>query len=170
MRPLLYKTFGILVVSKSLTIASPFFLKIAVNALATATAVNLGTALLGIGLFGMTRIGSSVLHEIRMVQIQELIQTGIKKISLASFTHLHSLDLTFHKLSSKTTVFAINRAIRSIENGLRFLLGFFMPVVGEFVLLSGMLYFYCGPYYLANMFGTLAIYTVFSKEYSKLRK
>ncbi len=44
---------------------------------------------------------------------------------MASFGHLHKLDLNYHKSSSKNTVFGINRALRSIDSGLRFFLGFF---------------------------------------------
>ncbi len=45
------------------------------------------------------------------------------------------LDIYFHKISSKNTVFAINRAIRSIESALRLTMGFFAPVAFEFILL-----------------------------------
>jgi ABC-type transport system involved in Fe-S cluster assembly fused permease/ATPase subunit len=74
-----------------------------------------------------------------MNQIAEIIQQGIQKISVHSFNHLHALDIYFHKISSKNTVFAINKAIRSIESALRFTLGFFTPVAFEFILLCGTL-------------------------------
>jgi ABC-type transport system involved in Fe-S cluster assembly fused permease/ATPase subunit len=80
------------------------------------------------------------------------------------------LDLAFHKTSSKNTVFAINRALRSIESGLRFGLGFFTPIAIEFFLLCGMLQFYCGPKYLGNMLFTLSIYTLFTKRVSDYRR
>jgi ABC-type transport system involved in Fe-S cluster assembly fused permease/ATPase subunit len=83
---------------------------------------------------------------------------------------LHALDIYFHKISSKNTVFAINKAIRSIESALRFTLGFFTPVAFEFLLLCGMLQFYCGAPYLANMLVTLSVYTIFSKKYSTYRQ
>lgn len=80
------------------------------------------------------------------------------------------MDIYFHKISSKNTVFAINKALRSIESALRFSLGFFAPVAFEFLLLCGMLQFYCGTPYLANMLVTLSLYTAFSKQYSKYRQ
>lgn len=83
---------------------------------------------------------------------------------------MHTLDIDFHKTSSKNTVFAINRAIRSIETGLRFSLGFFTPVAIEFVMLCGMLSVFCGPKYLANMIFVLSIYTYFSKRFSDVRR
>ena len=159
----------LLTLSKSLAIASPFFLKITVNALAEASKMDLNLAILGIIGFAATRIFSTLFHEMRMINITEIIQTGIQKISLRSFQHLHELDIYFHKISSKNTVFAINKALRSIESALRFTLGFFAPVAFEFLLLCGTLQFYCGTPYLANMLVTLTLYTVFSKEYSKFR-
>jgi ATP-binding cassette, subfamily B, heavy metal transporter len=105
-----------------------------------------------------------------MNQISEIIQLAVKKISARSFNHMHSLDIYFHKISSKNTVFAINKAIRSIESVLRFTLGFFTPVAFEFILLCATLQLYCGTPYLANMLITLSLYTVFSKQYSTYRQ
>ena len=90
----------------------------------------------------------------------------MRKISFDAFKHLHALDLNFHKTSSKNTVFAINRAVRSIESAMRFTLGFFTPVAVEFILLCGMLQFYCGPQYLGNMLVTLGLYAYYSKTFS----
>ena len=104
-----------------------------------------------------------------MIYIARFIQDGVKRVSKQAFTHLHKLDMNFHKVSSKNTVFAINRAIRSIESGMRFAVGFFSPIAFEFILLCGMLQFYCGPIYLANMLATLGLYAHFTKTYSKKR-
>ena len=59
--------------------------------------------------------------------------------------------------------------MKSIETALRFSLGQFAPVAFEFFLLSGTLFFFCGPIYMANMFVTLTAYTIFSKKYSVYR-
>lgn len=155
--------------SKSLAVASPFFIKIAVNALAEASKMDFSLACMAIVGFGVTRIMSSVFQELRMNQISEIIQLGIQKVSVRAFTHLHALDIYFHKISSKNTVFAINKAIRSIESALRFTLGFFAPVAFEFLLLCLTIQFYFGTPYLANMLVTLSLYTVFSKKYSTYR-
>jgi ABC-type transport system involved in Fe-S cluster assembly fused permease/ATPase subunit len=58
---------------------------------------------------------------------------------------MHNLDLTFHRTSSKNTVFAVNKAVLAMDSGLRFLVGFVAPIVVEFSLVCGMLAFYCGP-------------------------
>jgi ABC-type transport system involved in Fe-S cluster assembly fused permease/ATPase subunit len=104
-----------------------------------------------------------------MNYITEMIQVGIKKLSSASFKHLHKLDLNYHKTSSKNTVFGINRALRSIDGGLRFLLGFFAQMAIEFLFLCGTLYFCCGKKYLFNMLVTFVAYTLFTNKYSENR-
>ena len=136
---LLFKSSLLIVASKSLAIASPWFLKSVVDSMAIVGSMDFNVAAIGIGLFGASRLFSTILQETRMLQISKFIQHGIRKISFDSFQHLHSLDLNYHKTSSKNTVFAINRALRSIDSGLRFTLGFFTPVAVEFFLLCFML-------------------------------
>ena len=91
-------------------------------------------------------------------------------MSHEAFTHLHNLDLNYHKTSSKNTVFGINRAIRSIESALRFSFGFATPIVVEFTLLCGMVGTYLGPVYLGNMLVTLGLYAYYSKYISDARR
>jgi ABC-type transport system involved in Fe-S cluster assembly fused permease/ATPase subunit len=160
----------LILASKGLAIASPWFLKAVVDGMALGTGVDLKMAFLGIGAFGATRVLSNLLSEWRMWQITKIIQAVTKKISFNAFTHLHSLEIDYHKTSSKNTVFAINRAIRSIESASRFVFGFFTPVAVEFVMLCAMLQFYCGPKYLVNMLITLSLYTYFSKAVSETRR
>ena len=160
----------LILASKGLAIASPWFLKGVVDGMAAGGSVNVMTLWYGIGAFGLTRLLATASQEWRMHMIADFIQRGVRRISYDAFTHLHALDLNFHKTSSKNTVFAVNRAIRSIESALRFVLGFFTPVAVEFVMLCGMLFYMCGPVYLGNMLVTLAAYTYFSKTFSDKRR
>ncbi|CDW83458.1 metal abc transporter permease [Stylonychia lemnae] len=169
-KSILYKSTLLLALSKSLAIASPFFLKYTVNAISLGAQMDINMACLGIIGFGTARILSTVFQEIRMKQIADIIQIGAKNVSMQAFKHLHELDIYFHKVSSKNTVFAINRAIRSIESALRFTLGFFAPVGFEFVLLCGTFQLYFGFPYLANMLVTLGFYTILTKKYSTYRQ
>ena len=63
----------LLALSKTLTIVSPFFLKIAVNALAEVSKMDFHTACLAIVAFGSARILSSVFQEFRMNSIAQII-------------------------------------------------------------------------------------------------
>lgn len=86
------------------------------------------------------------------------------------FQHVHGLDLLFHKTSTKTTLYAVNKALDSIENSIRFIAGFLTPLVMEFVFISALIGGYFGPLYLLNMWGMLGAYTLFTKQYSKKRQ
>ena len=166
---LFYKSTALLLAAKGLAIASPYILKIVVDTMSVPGAMDFKMAAAGILLVGLTRVSSTAFQEWRMMQIARLIQDGVRRVATRSFEHMHTLDLNFHKVSSKNIVFGINRALRSIESGLRFAVGFFAPIAFEFILLCGMLQFYCGPLYLANMLATLALYARFTSICSKKR-
>ena len=166
---LAYSSTALLLAAKGLAIASPYILKVVVDAMAVPGAVDFQMVATGILLGGLTRVLGSLFQEWRMVQIARLIQEGVRRVASKSFTHMHTLDLNFHKASSKNTVFGINRALRSIESGLRFSIGFFAPIAFEFILLCGMLQFYCGSLYLLNMLATLGLYARFTSTSSKRR-
>ena len=56
---------------------------------------------------------------------------------------MHNLDLSFHRTSSKNTVFAVNRALTAMDNAMRFVVGFVGPIALEFSLVVGMMGLYC---------------------------
>ena len=58
-KSLFYKSMLMILASKGLTILSPWFLKGVVDSMALGTNVNLNTAFLGIGAFGLTRFLST---------------------------------------------------------------------------------------------------------------
>lgn len=139
MKKILRNSCILIAASKGLAVASPWFLKGVIDAMSIGGTLNLSHIWFGIGAFGLTKLLSTATQEYRMLLVTDFIQRGLRRLSFDAFTHLHALDLNFHKTSSKNTVFAINRAIRSIESALRFTLGFFTPVAVEFLLLCGML-------------------------------
>jgi len=169
-RKMFYLAMGSMVLSKGLALGAPYCLKIAVNALATANATNLNLALAAVLGFGVCRAFSSIFHEIRMSLVVKIMREAIQKLSLQIFSHLHKLDLTFHKTSTRNTIFAVNKALSAIDDGMRFIIGFVSPIALEFSLICGMLYFYCGPLYLLNIGIMLAVYTKFTQSYSKIRQ
>lgn len=66
-KALFYKSCAMIMVSKGLAIASPWFLKSVVDTMALGTNVCLNTAFLGIGAFGASRLISTILQEERML-------------------------------------------------------------------------------------------------------
>jgi hypothetical protein len=136
------KSAAFLVIAKSIGIASPFLLKNIVNSLTVAFgtvgastvasgaavaagAFSLKKTIWTVGLWGWSRIFSAVFLCWQMDSVTAGIQKGIRKVASASFDHQLDLDLYYHKQGSKNTVFEINRALRSLDQGLRFFLGFF---------------------------------------------
>lgn len=109
MRKIFRRSCYLIAISKGLSIASPWFLKGVVDmmALTPIGALSLTSLAMGIGMFGATRLFSTISQEYRMIMISDFIQRGLRRISHDAFTHLHALDLNFHKTSSKNTVFAI---------------------------------------------------------------
>jgi hypothetical protein len=61
MKVLLAKSFLFIIASKSLTILSPWFLKAVVDSMAVVGAMDFNKALMGVCLFGMSRVLSSSL-------------------------------------------------------------------------------------------------------------
>lgn len=121
--------------SKSLAITAPYFLGQGVNALASANIANYNLAMMSVAGFGICRALSSYFHELRMSLIVKIMREAIQNVSLHIFSHLHHLDLTFHKTSTKNTIFAVNKALEAIDSGARFLVGFITPTLLEFTLI-----------------------------------
>ena len=53
---------------------------------------------------------------------------------------------------------------------MRFFSGFIAPIILEFGLISATVGLYFGPLYLANMWGMLGLYSLFTFKYSKTRQ
>ena len=182
-----WKSIIFLSLGKALNMTSPFLLKWVVNTLSIGMNANYGVGpmalpmmtttgvftvtacISAIGLWGLTKIVSSVLLCWQMDNVTKVIQDTIKRVSTKSFKHLHELDLNYHRQSTKNTVFGINRAIRSIEGGLRFFLGFAAQMASEFLFLTGTIWLSCGPKYMLNMVMTCVVYGVFTNIISKSR-
>ena len=92
---------AMIVMSKGLAVASPWFLKTIVDSMTVTSQLSFGTACLGIGAFCGARFMSELTNNVRMYMIQDMITRGVRKLSFDSFKHLHSLDMNFHKTSSK---------------------------------------------------------------------
>jgi len=63
----------LLVGSKGLAIMSPYILKKIVDSMTAVGGIDFYTAAIGIGIFGLTRVMSSILQELRMVNVNQFI-------------------------------------------------------------------------------------------------
>lgn len=124
------------------------------------------TASLALLTWGTSRVLSSGLFEYHMMNITAVIQDSLKRISTKSFDHLHKLDLNYHKIRARNSVFTINRALRSIEGALRFFMGRLTGMMVEFAFLAFAMGAFCGPFYMLNMIATFGLYLKYTKDVS----
>ena len=68
-----YKSCALILISKSLVVASPLFLKEVIDMMSLGTNINTTTLLLGISGFGITKLLATCSHEYRMYQIAQVI-------------------------------------------------------------------------------------------------
>ena len=68
---------------------------------------------------GVSRVGSSLLNELRNAVFAKVAQSSIREIAGRTFAHLHSLDLHYH-LSRQTG--AVSRAV---DRGTRYCIRLF---------------------------------------------
>ena len=154
-------------VSKTMAVLSPYCLKLGVNALSAP--VSLNVALLAVLGFSVCRFSSVLFNEMRQNMLIKGLQETLTALSVDVFKHMHKLDLSFHKQSTRNTIFAINKAIQGVDGGYRFLLGFIGSTLLEFMLLSCMVKYYCGTKFLFNIFGIVGVYVYFTRKLATYR-
>lgn len=87
--------FGLMFFSKGFAAASPYCLKVGVNALSSPATLNWAlSAVVGFALF---RFLSTLFHELRQNMLIKGLQETLTSLSVDIFKHMHSLDLSFHK-------------------------------------------------------------------------
>jgi ABC transporter ATM len=168
-RLIMLGTLGLLLFSKGLNAYIPFVLREGINA---ASGINPAYLYSGT-LLGMYALGRSVVtytHETRNSMLSKLVQEAMKDVSTKVFSHLHTLDYTYHLTSTKTTLFAVGRSMKGVENILKFMLQHIIPTALEFTLASAVLIGYCGWPYLLVLGGTVSTYTLFTTRYSNFRQ
>lgn len=102
---------------------------------------------------------SYVVSEVTSYRIADQVVRGCRTVYDKSFEHLHRLDLGYHRANSKNSVFEINQAVRSMDQGLYY---FFADIVRYAVQLGFIgvaMWKFAGPTYMWQMFATLAVYT-----------
>ena len=73
MKRIFYKSMALIVISKGLAIASPWFLKGVVDSMTIASQLSFGTACIGIAAFTGSRFTGEVVHNFRMVMVSNMI-------------------------------------------------------------------------------------------------
>lgn len=164
-----------LVSAKLVTVAVPFAYKAAVNAL---DAIYAGNEVVALGLvpvmliisYGMGRIMMIVFTALRDGLFISVGQNAVRALSVATFTHLHSLSLRFH-MERRTGELnrVVSRANTAIELIIRMGVLQFVPTLLELGLVFGIFWVMFGLPYVFVLLVMVAVYIYFTKKASDWR-
>jgi len=170
---------SMLIGAKVVNVQVPFLFKYLVDHLndssnllnlttAPATVITMVTAL-ALG-YGLARMGASLLNELRNAVFAKVSQDSIRRVARNVFTHLHSLDLSFH-LSKQTGALskAIDRGTRGISFVLSALVFNVVPTIFEVTLVSSILYYKFGIQYALVAVGCISGYALFTLAVTQWR-
>ncbi|XP_014255773.1 ATP-binding cassette sub-family B member 7, mitochondrial isoform X1 [Cimex lectularius] len=170
---------GLLIGSKLLNVATPFFFKYIVDDLNNYTnLLKMGTApeviatsaaTLVIG-YGIARAGAAGFGELRNAVFARVAQNSIRNVARNVFAHLHQQDLSFH-LSRRTGALskAIDRGSRGINFALSAMVFNVVPTLFELILVSTILAYKCGLPLGFISLGCVGLYGIFTLSITKWR-
>ena len=138
----------LIIIAKLVTVAVPYTLKWATDALVAASGGNVpasetvtwlvGAPVLAAILYGLSRIVMALLVQVREGMFAKVAMHAVRKLALSTFEHMHRLSLRFHlekKTGGLTRILERGRA--GVENISRMALMTLIPTIVEFVLIIG---------------------------------
>lgn len=151
-----------LIAAKVAGVMTPLYLKDIVDQLSVRDVV-LALPLLALAGYGLARLLSSVLGELRDAIFARVVQGAVRSVAREVFTHLFRLSLRFH-LERQTG--GMSRDIERGTKGIGFLLNFtvfnILPTLVEITLVVGILLQRYNVWFAVVTFGTIAIYIAFT--------
>ncbi|MCC6305029.1 MAG: ABC transporter ATP-binding protein/permease [Rhodobacteraceae bacterium] len=163
-----------LVLSKLVSVATPFFYKAAVDALdgrAEGPAAMVALGAVGVTVaYGVARAMSVGFQQLRDVVFARVGQRALRQIALETFRHIHALSLRYH-ITRKTGALSriIERGVKGVDFLLRFLLFSIGPLVLELVLIGAVLWWVFDVWYLAVVAVTIWLYSWFTFRVTEWR-
>ena len=155
-----------LVVSKIITVLTPYSFKYATDALTASgnpAAIAFSVPFFFVLAYGVGRISMVVLAQIRDAIFAKVGQRAVRELSIRTFRHLHALSLKFH-LERRTGGLSriISRGTAGVDTVLRFSLFNTFPTALEIALVAGVLAWSFGWIYAAVILGTVVFYLWFT--------
>ena len=155
-----------LVLSKVVTVATPYAFKHATDALtggADAATTAATVVVFFVLAYGVGRIMMVILAQIRDAVFARVSQRAVKELAVRTFRHLHALSLKFH-LERRTGGLSriVSRGTMGIDTVLRFSLFNTFPTVLEIVLVAGILAWSYGWLYALVIIITVLAYVWFT--------
>ncbi len=156
-----------LFLSQIIAVITPQFFSQAVDALAPeepTAATYLGLGAVGLVLaYGLARVISVGLQQLRDVIFTTVGQGALRSLALETFTHSHRLSMRYH-ITRKTGGLSriIERGVKGVEFLLRFLLFSVGPLIVQLLLIAGVLFFTFDVWYLIVVVVTIGLYVWFT--------
>ncbi len=165
---------AMLVISKIISVSTPFLYKQAVDVLAKdatnpATFLMLGAVGLTVA-YGLARLGSVVFGELRDVIFIRVGQRALRRLALETFRHIHALSMRYH-ITRKTGALSrvIERGVKGVDFLLRFMLFSIGPLILELSMVSVIFATLFGWEYMAVVVVTIAIYVLYTFRVTEWR-
>ena len=155
-----------LVLSKIVTVATPYSFKYATDALTvggSAITVAVSVMLFMVLAYGMGRIMMVALAQLRDAVFARVSQQAVRELAVKTFRHLHALSLKFH-LERRTGGLSriVSRGTMGIDTVLRFALFSTIPTFLEIALVAGVLAWSFGWSYAGVILVTVVAYVAFT--------
>ena len=155
-----------LVLSKIVTVATPYAFKYATDALTSVggvATVAFAVPFFFILAYGVGRVGMVGLAQIRDAIFAKVGQRAVRQLAVQTFRHLHALSLKFH-LERRTGGLSriISRGTLGIDTVLRFSLFNTFPTALEILMVCGVLVWSFGWLYALFVLVTIALYIGFT--------
>ncbi len=163
----------LVLIAKVVTVAVPFTLKWATDALVAASGGNvpptetvpwlIGAPVLAAIFYGAARIVMSLLVQVREGMFAKVAMHAVRKLALSTFEHMHRLSLRFHlekKTGGLTRILERGRA--GIENISRMALMTLIPTIVEFALILIVCAIEFDWRYIATIVAMIAVYLWFT--------
>ncbi|WP_299502651.1 ABC transporter ATP-binding protein/permease [uncultured Roseobacter sp.] len=155
---------ALLIFSKMISVATPFFYKGAVDALAEEGVPMLALGAIGLTVaYGMARLMTVGFQQLRDAVFARVGQRALRMLALETFEHIHRLSMRYH-ITRKTGGLSriIERGVKGVDFLLRFLLFSIGPLMLELVMVGIILAVVFDFYYLLVVAGTIALYVWFT--------
>ena len=157
---------GALVAAKLANVAVPIFLKEIVDGLTPSTTLTSAAVAVPLALvvgYGLMRLASTGLTEMRELIFARVTQGAVRDISLRVFRHLHQLSLRFH-LDRQTGGLTrdIERGTRGVGTLVNFTLYSIVPTALEVLLVTAYLAWQYPPVFAWITLAALVAYVVFT--------
>ncbi len=163
----------LVLIAKVVTVAVPFTLKWATDALVAASGGNVpatetvpwlvGAPVLAAIFYGAARIVMSLLVQVREGMFAKVAMHAVRKLALSTFDHMHRLSLRFH-LEKKTGGLTriLERGRTGIENISRMALMTLIPTIVEFALIIVVCAIEFDWRYIVTIVAMIAVYLWFT--------